>query len=371
LDDMKISFLIPMLGGGGAERVTIDISKGLRSPEDSVQIVTNEIVGEFVEDAREVADLFSLETYSMFLSVVRLKSYINQQKPDTIFAQGTRMSVAASFAALFPGHRPNLVWCLHNPYSTKHSLYPKPIAWVLTKLVAFLAKQPDTIVGVSDGVCESFLDFVGQKFRPKTCTIHNPISPYVPKRVSARREDESMRIISVGRLERQKNFANLIAAMPSVAEAVPATLRIYGVGPLREALQDQIRQLDLDDRVKLMGFAEDIRDKMAESDLFVLSSIWEGLPTVLIEAMTTGVPVVATDCVSGPSEILEDGKWGKLVPENDSDALASAIVDVLKNGGVDGRPRARQFEPENIIKKYRVLLQEIESGKFAGSGTPS
>ena len=356
---MKIAFLIPMLGGGGAERVTIDIARGLGPYCDNVQIIANEIVGEFVEDARRAATLHSLETYSTPKAVSRIRKHILAHKFDVLLAQGTRMSFAASLACLFLPNAPKVIWCLHNPYSTKYEIYPRPVSWAMTRAATFLANRAAKIIGVSDGVCQSFLHYFGNRFAAKTETIHNPIPGFAGKPFQDRQRNVPQKIVAVGRLERQKNFALLVDCMPLVLQKVDASLDIYGIGPKQQELQAQIDQLGLSDKVKLRGYSENVRETMAAADVFALSSSWEGLPTVLIEAMSTGVPVVSTDCKSGPDEILEHGKWGHLVPEDDSSALANAICDVLQSGGVDARARAKQFEPEFVIARYRKLLQSV------------
>jgi len=356
---MKIAFLIPILGVGGAERVTISISQGLRPAVETIEIITNEIVGEFVEDARNAAKLYSLETYSTPKMVMKLRKSFQERKPDIVFAQGTRMSFAASLACILPGHRPKVIWCLHNPYSTKYSLYPKPVAWLLTRFASILALQPTKIIGVSDGVCRSFLHYFGDRFQPKTMTLHNPIPSYKGVPHQERTKFGQKKIIAIGRLERQKNFKLLIETMPLILRKIDARIDIYGIGPLEKDLNLQIAQLGLEEKIALKGYSDDVREHMAESDVFVLSSSWEGLPTVLIEAMSTGVPVVATDCVSGPDEILEGGKWGNLVPEDDPSALAEAIISVLQDGGVDPRPRARDFEPQVVVARYINLIHSI------------
>ena len=339
--------------------MTIDLCKGLAKRFESVEIVVNELVGEFVEEAQKTIRLHSLQTYAWLPALTGFKRYCRDHKPDIVFAQGTRMSILASLAVLLPGHRPELVWCLHNPYSSKYSLFPRPIAWLLTRFVALLASQPARIIGVSNGVCESFLAFAGAKFRRKTLTLYNPVpqysgKPFVPSGVKQKKQ-----IIAVGRLVLQKNFALLIEAMPAVLAQVDCALHIYGNGPMRQSLQDLIATKGLEKSITLEGYASGIREKMAQSDLFVLSSSWEGLPMVLLEAMTTGVPVVSTNCVSGPDEILEGGKWGLLVPPDDRLALGGAMIKVLKHGGVDPRLRARDFEPEIVIGKYLALIRTI------------
>jgi glycosyltransferase involved in cell wall biosynthesis len=136
-------------------------------------------------------------------------------------------------------------------------------------------------------------------------------------------------ILGVGRLTRQKDFPTLIRAFAEVRRHREVRLIILGEGEDRSALEALIRQLGLSEDVALPGF-QNAMAYMANSALFVLSSAWEGLPTVLIEALAAGARVVSTDCPSGPREILQDGKLGALVPVGDAPALARAMQDALE-----------------------------------------
>ncbi len=136
-------------------------------------------------------------------------------------------------------------------------------------------------------------------------------------------------IIGVGRLTRQKDFPTLIRAFAEVRRQRSARLIILGEGEERAALEALIAELGVGDDVSLPGFHENAMAYMARAALFVLSSAWEGLPTVLIEALAAGTRVVSTDCPSGPREILQGGRLGALVPVGDSGALARAMTDAL------------------------------------------
>src|SRR5690606_7355967 len=119
-------------------------------------------------------------------------------------------------------------------------------------------------------------------------------------------------ILGVGRLSAQKDFPTLLRAFSRVRTLRPARLAILGEGPARTELEELARQLDCEDDVLLPGFQNNPFSWMTSSRVFVLSSLWEGLPGALVQAMACGVPVISTDCNSGPAEILEGGKWGTL-----------------------------------------------------------
>jgi len=163
--------------------------------------------------------------------------------------------------------------------------------------------------------------------------------------------------VAVGRLQMQKDYPTLLHAFAQVRKNRPVRLLILGEGKDRLALEELIKELGLEQDVSLPGFVMNPYAYMARASLFVLSSRWEGLPTVLIEALCCGTPVVSTDCPSGPREILRDGQYGQLVPVGDVDGLAQAIEAAL-NSKAPGPPSEswRPYDLENVVNQYISLL---------------
>jgi glycosyltransferase involved in cell wall biosynthesis len=166
-------------------------------------------------------------------------------------------------------------------------------------------------------------------------------------------------IIAVGRLTKPKNFPLLIHAFSLVRNKIDARLVILGEGEDRQDLEALVKELGLSQYVYMPGFVENPFAYMKKSSVFVLSSLWEGLPNVLIQAMIVGTPVVATDCPSGPKQILENGKWGKLVPVGDVQEMASAILDVLENGHekIPMEMLEKEYSTESVLKKYLECIE--------------
>jgi len=166
--------------------------------------------------------------------------------------------------------------------------------------------------------------------------------------------------LAIGRLTEQKDFFTLISAFAQLRQHRVLRLIILGDGELRAGLADHMAELGLsDDDVKLPGFVSNPFAWLARCSLFVLSSRWEGLPGALIEAMACGAPVVSTNCLSGPDEILEGGRWGRLVPVGDVAALAQAMADTLDTPPAqrpDVRLRAADFEQERAVDAYLRIL---------------
>jgi glycosyltransferase involved in cell wall biosynthesis len=165
-------------------------------------------------------------------------------------------------------------------------------------------------------------------------------------------------ILGVGRLTRQKDFPTLIRAFAEVRRRRPARLIILGEGEDRPELEALIGELGLADHVALPGFRDNAMAYLAGSALFVLSSAWEGLPTVLIEALAAGARVVSTDCPSGPREILQDGRLGVLVPVGDAPALARAMANALDGPASTVPPDAlTPFTLDAAVDNYLRLIQ--------------
>jgi glycosyltransferase involved in cell wall biosynthesis len=166
-------------------------------------------------------------------------------------------------------------------------------------------------------------------------------------------------VLAVGSLTVQKDFPTLIRAVAHVQETRPVRLLILGEGQDRPTLEAQVRKLGLEQSISLPGFVANPYAYMARASVFVLSSRWEGLPTVLMEALFCGAPVVATDCPSGPREILRGGQYGRLVPVGEVTALADAIQATLDDK--TARPPRESWQPfelESVVNQYiKVLLE--------------
>jgi glycosyltransferase involved in cell wall biosynthesis len=165
-------------------------------------------------------------------------------------------------------------------------------------------------------------------------------------------------VLSAGRLTRQKDFPSLLRAFAQVRQSRPARLVILGEGEERTSLETLARELGCRDDIALPGFVPNPYPYMAAAGVFVLSSAWEGFGNVLIEAMALGVPVVSTDCPSGPAEILGRGRYGTLVPVSDVDALARAIATTLDQPPEARRSieRASSFSCERIASQYLAAI---------------
>jgi glycosyltransferase involved in cell wall biosynthesis len=257
-----------------------------------------------------------------------------------------------------------VVVTLHNTLSVKMAGQPGWRRMLSSHIMRIAYRRAAAVVAVSKGVADDAARMTGFP-RERIDVIYNPvITPGLLARANESFEHpwfssgQPPVLLSVGRLNKQKDYGRLIRAMDKVRQSQPARLIILGEGEERPALEKLIASLGLQDCVALPGFVANPYAYMRHAAMFVLSSAWEGLPTVLIEAMAVGMPVVATDCPSGPFEILKGGELGPLVPVGDLSALSDAILSVLeeKVHYPDDLDLGR-FEREQAVSSYLKLLR--------------
>lgn len=221
-------------------------------------------------------------------------------------------------------------------------------------------RRADAVVGISHAVSRDITYLTG---RMDVVTIHNPIDIETVQEKAREPvvhpwfDDAIPVVIGVGRLVPTKDFATLIKAFAELRQKREARLVILGEGPERPALQQLVKDLNLEESVWLPGFMTNPFRYVARSSIFVLSSRWEGFGNVLVEALACGTPVISTDCPGGPSEILEGGKWGHLVPVGDHEALAKAMLDTLNDEVYPPvKDRAGEFNVDRAVDTYLQLM---------------
>jgi glycosyltransferase involved in cell wall biosynthesis len=177
---------------------------------------------------------------------------------------------------------------------------------------------------------------------------------------------DSKIVVAAGRLVRQKGFDMLIKAFEQVVREHPDwRLQIYGTGPKKDALAARITEHRLDEHVRLMGRSEQLHEDLAQSAMYVLSSRFEGLPMVMIEAMSHALPIVAFDCPTGPRDVLTDEVDGLLVPPRDTDAIAEAMNRLIKDRdlrvrlGAAAVRTAERFDPEAVMPLWDKLFTDL------------
>jgi len=235
----------------------------------------------------------------------------------------------------------------------------------------FYPRFLDAEVGVSTAITEKLkkrYPTQGNKLPP--VLIYNGINLPSAKPISLEPEivKKTFTVGSVGRLAEQKGYTHLLAAIPQVLQRHPeVTLVLLGDGELRSELEAQVRQLGLENHVTIAGQVNNVLERLEGFDLFVSSSLWEGLPTVIMEAMAVGVPVIATD-ISGSREMISHKENGWLVAPADSSSLANAIIELVENPQLRhqlskaGKECVKQYSIEEIAKSYMTLYESLLMG---------
>ncbi|GIH63624.1 glycosyltransferase family 4 protein [Microbispora siamensis] len=203
---------------------------------------------------------------------------------------------------------------------------------------------------------------------PGTRIVRIPNAVHAVNQVPSRQEHPV--VVAAGRLVRQKGFDLLLPAFAQVVKEHPEwRLRVFGTGPRKAALRALIREHGLSAHVTLMGRTNRLDDELARASIYALSSRFEGLPMVMIEAMTHALPIVAFDCPTGPRDVLTDGTDGVLVPCEDVDALAAALNrliadrDLRLRMGAAAAATAREYAPENVMPQWENLFTELLQAK--------
>jgi glycosyltransferase involved in cell wall biosynthesis len=361
----RIAFFLQDLYGGGAERVMLTLAGGIARRGIAVDLVLVRRQGAYVEDIPANIRVIELGTKRTINSVAALARYLRRERPAVLVTALVHVNVAALLAGLLARVGTRLVVTEHNQISRNISPNASRTVRMAYRLVPFLYPKAARIIAVSDGVADDLTQFAGID-RGRIDVAHNPVVS-ADMRVKAAQplnhpwffEGEAPVILGVGRLSAQKDFGTLLRAFALVRATRPARLVILGEGACRKELEALADELGITADVQMPGFVDNPLAFMGRASLFVLSSRFEGLPTVLIEAMACGTPVVATDCPSGPREILEGGGLGGLAPIGDAPALASAIGQSLDNPMTAERllGKAEEFTVDRAVDRYLALLR--------------
>lgn len=360
-----ISLYLPTLEGGGAERAVVNVANYLVQSGYKVDLVLVKRVGPYLDEVRKEVNIIDLGSSRNFFSILKLRRYLCVQNPDVFFSAMRHVNVVALMARMFSSSDSRLIISERNWFSLKWLRKQGVSGCVIGFLMKKLYPNADKIISVSEGVKRNIIEELSVCAEDVE-VVYNPV---VTKKVfedgNEKLQLESLTnckvpvIATAGRLAMQKDFATLIEAFAILRNKREAKMVIMGEGELRDDLIGKIRKLGLDRDVVMLGFVENPFQVMKRADLFVLSSAWEGLPNVLIQAMACGTRVVSTDCPFGPYEILEGGKWGRLTPVGDARMMASAMNDALDESDDDTPDvftRAMDFSEQKSMRKHLDVL---------------
>lgn len=360
----RIGIFIPSLEGGGVQRAMLNLAKSLVTRGYGVDLVLVKARGPFLNKIPKGVRLVDLGASRALFSLPKFVSYLQKNTPDAIISSQTHINAAAILAVwisrvktrLMVTEQEDLLVAVKKHQNFKEKFRPLIVRW--------LYPFADCVVGISRGVANDIAIITQGKLKH----IHMINNPYDLEDIQNKTEtfvdhpwfsqEKIPIIVAVGRLVQQKDYATLLKAFAILRSRMPAHLVILGEGVERAKIENLITSLGISEDVSMPGFVENPFAFMAQANLFVLSSAWEGFANVLVEAMACGTPVVSTDCPSGPAEILDGGKYGRLVPVGDPEALAEALFQEY-NDPHDSqmlKQRATDFSIERILPQYLEVL---------------
>lgn len=375
----RLIFFIGSLYGGGAERVLLNLLRHLNRDKFELILVVSTQKGVLFDQIPPDVDLITRydrdsTRLNLYRRIFGLSDIIKENKADLVISFLTGANRAVVRSRFFLPKRLKIVLRegnnpihIHNMFS---SWFWREIAF---REVKFLYSLADRIVTPSVGVAEDFEKSWGIS-ADLFCNINNPVDISLINQQSREEltlpwnETEKVKwILAVGRLTRQKGYSDLIHSFSDVRKKLNLRLIILGEGELRNKLQNQIHDMGLSDYIFMPGFVNNPWKYMRKADLYVSASLWEGFHLTIAEAMVCGTVPVATNCDYGPSEIITDGKDGRLVPVGDIETMSNRIFELLVNNELRTKmaknavERAEAFDVKNIVKDYENLFDELLS----------
>jgi glycosyltransferase involved in cell wall biosynthesis len=357
----------PSVGWGGAERTMLKLAGGISSRGYKVDLVLVRTNGAFFSEVPKHVRIINLKSSRALVSLPALIAYLRREKPDILYS-GLYTNIIALWAKRLARVSCRVIVSERAVLSSHVKMDSSDYrVRLLPHLVRRFYGWADGIVAVSKGVADDLVIKYGIP-EDKIHVIYNPvITPELRTLAEAPLNHSWFKpggppvILAVGHLSAQKDFTTLIKAFAMVKQVCEARLIILGDGKDRAQLKALIKNLGVEKNVQMPGFVANPYPYMKKASLFVLSSRWEGLPGVLIEALYCGAPLVATDCPSGPREVLADGKYGRLIPVGDSGAMAQAIESCLAGNAIHpNRESWKIFESEHVINQYINLFQKFD-----------
>jgi glycosyltransferase involved in cell wall biosynthesis len=370
---VKLFFVLPRLDGGGLERVMLYLLPEFRDAGIDVSLVVGQLRGELVPlipRGIPTIEIAPSGPYRFFDGLIRA---ILRHRPTHILSAADDVNIMALLANRIIKNRARVVVTNHNTLSEQLSRARRAghLKLIMARsLMRTLYPWADGVVAVSSGVA----DDLAQQLRLARGGIEVIFNPVVDSGFEARTMEPPPElwphsrdpvILYAGRLVSQKRPDLLLEAFAHLLQRQAAFLAIAGTGPERSKLEAEVTNRGWQGRVKLLGFVPNVLPLMRAANVVVLTSDYEGMGNVIVEALACGTPVVSTDCPSGPAEVLEGGRWGRLVPTNDPVALGQALLDTLN----DPAPippellvrRASFFSARRAARSYlRILTSRDE-----------
>jgi glycosyltransferase involved in cell wall biosynthesis len=359
----RVAIFTANMDGGGAERAMLKLAGGIAGHGYDVDLVLSRAEGHYLQEVPDSVRIVDLHARRVLSSIPGLVRYLRRERPNAMLTSMNYVNIVGIWARTLARVDTRLIVNEQNALSLEAAHSPRRRHRLMPRLIKRFYPWADGVTSVARGTADDLVSTAGVS--PNLIeVVHNPIVTTELRELVAEPlghpwfgPGQVPVVLGVGRLAPQKDFGTLIGAFARVVVRRPCRLMILGDGPERASLEALVAERGLTGSVDLPGWVSNPYPYMAHAGVFVLSSRWEGLPSVLIEALFCEVPVVATDCLSGPREILEGGRYGALVPVGDEEALAAAIETAL--AGELSPPPAESWEPyeqETVVRRYLEVL---------------
>lgn len=365
LQKKKILFIVPSLAGGGAERVLMNIITNLDNNKYDISLVLFEKKGHYISSVPSYVNVYDLNKHSRYstLKVIFLLSRIlKKTKPDTVVSFLNYANLVTIISKILIFGKFKLIIGIRSHMSKKY------VRGVFKRLAFFMYQK---LYKYANCIIVNSLDskkHLLQLFNLDSNLVQVIYNPLDFKIIDKQKNEvlngilKDEYILAVGRLSDEKGFSYLLKAYNLIKEKTNKKLVILGQGPNELPLKRLAKDLGIQERVRFLGFQNNPYQFMKNASIFVLPSLTEGFPNVLIEAMACGVPVISTDCPTGPNEIIVNGRNGFLVPPADPEKLAEAVLKLLTDNFLrnifseSGRKKAEEYSVENILPQYEKLF---------------
>jgi glycosyltransferase involved in cell wall biosynthesis len=362
---LTIAIYMQDLAGGGVERLTLDLAREFRARGHRVTLLLHARRGELIDLLPDDLDVVAFGTRRVLNDIGPIARYLRRERPDVLLSSLNHNNIVALLARLWARGTTRVFICQHNALSREAAELGSWKYAVVPRCYRLLSPVAAGIVAVSEGVADDIAATCGIR-RDRITAIANPvITPDFAARAMQPLthpwfDDTAVPVyLTAGRMVAQKDHATLLRAFAlHCADGRPARLMILGDGPLRDELVGLARSLGIADRVAMPGFVGNPLPFMRRAAAFVLTSRYEGFGNVLVEALGVGTPVVSVDCRFGPAEILEGGRYGRLVAMGDMAGLAQALSPELRAMWPAEvlQGRARAFTVEVGAERYLELM---------------
>lgn len=366
---MNILLVCSSLNGGGAERVAANLANGFAKEGHTVFFFTRHKTNDCYSLDPSVARIFP-ERDGVVGQILSIRRVLNSKAIDLLISFTDVPNIVAFLASFFSKNAPVFIPTVHTNVMARDARLVHDFKFRLIRFLHKLAcRNSSSVIAVSSGAASALIEYYGVE-REKVATIWNPVLGDEIEVLNGHVKNErssQIRLVAAGRLTEAKNYYLMLDAVKILDGNWPNkfVLDIYGEGELRGDLESYRDNLGIEKNVNFKGFVDDLQLRLSNYSVFVFSSNWEGFGNVLVEALTAGVPIVSTDCPSGPREILDNGRFGRLVPVGDAESFAAAIQETVLNPVSFSRneiiSHLNDFRLSSVLKKYSDLVTYVNS----------